>query len=52
MNCIHPSEQVFILKDKIIGIDFGKNGDYAVQTSLRQDKDGKFTVLESKILNK
>jgi hypothetical protein len=38
MRCYDPSEQAFNLKDKIIGIDWGKNGDKVVQTTTRKKK--------------
>jgi len=52
MYCYNPSEQVFYLKDKIIGIDWGKNGDKAVQVTARKEKDGRLTVIEVRELEK
>jgi hypothetical protein len=52
MFCYEPSEQSFGLKDKIIGIDWGKNGDMAVQVTARKEKDGSLTVIEIKELDK
>ena len=50
MNCYNPSEQCFNLKDKIIGIDWGKNGDKPIQTAIRKEKDGTLTLIEVKEL--
>lgn len=52
MFCYDPSEQCFNLKDKIIGIDWGKNGDKAVQITTKKEKDGSLTVIEVKELEK
>lgn len=52
MFCYDPSEQRFDLKDKIIGIDWGKNGDKAVQVTMKKEKDGKLTIEEVKELDK
>jgi hypothetical protein len=52
LNCYDPSEQVFDLKDKIIGIDWGKNGDKAVKVISRKEKDGTLTVIDIKELDK
>jgi hypothetical protein len=52
LHCYDPSEQVFDLKDKIIGIDWGKNGDKAVQVTARKEKDGSLTIVEVKELTK
>lgn len=50
MHCHDPSEQVFNLKDEVIGIDWGKNGDKAIQTKMRIEKDGTYTLVEVKEL--
>lgn len=52
MFCYDPSEQVFNLNNKIIGIDWGKNGDKAIQTSMIKDKVGTFTIVDIKELEK
>lgn len=52
MNCYDPSEQSFKLKDKIIGIDWSKNGDKTVQVTMRKEKDGSLTLTEIKELSK
>lgn len=52
MFCYDPSEQSFDLKNKIIGIDWGKNGDNAVQVTARKETDGTLTVIEIKELSK
>lgn len=52
MRCYDPAEQVFDLGDMIIGIDWGKNGDKAVQTTLRRNTDGTFTLIEFKEMEK
>lgn len=51
MKCYDPAEQFFDLKDKIIGIDWGKNGDKAVQVTMKKWR-GKLVVTEIKELNK
>jgi hypothetical protein len=52
MHCYDPSEQVFNLENKVIGVDWGKNGDKAVQVTARKEKDGSLTVVEIKELDK
>jgi len=51
LHCYDPSEQSFKLKDKIIGIDWGKNEDRAIQTTVKR-KNGKLIVVEMKELDK
>lgn len=50
MNCYDPSEQLFELKDKIIAIDWGKNGDKAIQVTGKKTDDGKIVITEIKEL--
>jgi hypothetical protein len=52
MFCHDPSEQVFNLEDKLIGIDWGKNGDKAVQVTFVKESDGRLIVTEVKELEK
>ncbi|WP_260505892.1 hypothetical protein [Halalkalibacter sp. APA_J-10(15)] len=40
------------MKDNIIGIDWGKNGDKAIQTTMRKEEDGTLTLVEVKELSK
>lgn len=51
MNCHDPSEQVFHLKDKVIGIDWGKSGYKAVQVTIRKEEDGTLFLIETKELD-
>jgi hypothetical protein len=52
MFCYDHSEQSFNLKDKIIGIDWGKNGDKAIKMTAIKGKDGSVTIVEVKELEK
>lgn len=52
MKCFDPAEQSFELKDRLIGIDWGKNGDKAIQMTLKKEEDGKLAVIEIKELPK
>ena len=51
MNCYNPAEQVFVIGDEIISIDWGKNGDKSVQVKARKENDGTLTILEVKELS-
>jgi hypothetical protein len=50
LYCHDPSEQVFHLDDCIIGIDWGKCGDKAIQTKMRKEKNDTYTLVEVKEL--
>lgn len=52
MLCYDPPEQSFDLEDRMIGIDWGKNGDKAMQVTMKKEKDGTYTLTEIKELTK
>ncbi|MEI2465035.1 hypothetical protein [Niallia taxi] len=52
MYCYDPAEQVFNLQDKVIGIDWGKNGDFATRVIMKKEEDGRFSIVEYKVLHK
>lgn len=51
-HCYDPDEQVFRLEDKIIGIDWGKNGDMAVQTTFTRNRETGGYDVEFRVLDK
>jgi len=53
VNSLHdlPDEQLIISGDKIIGIDWGKNGDEAVQVTLKKETGGKLIITEVRVLD-
>ena len=52
MKCYEPSEQIFNLGDKVIGIDWGLNGDKAVQVTFVKTRDDTLRVAKIKELKK
>ena len=51
MRCYDPDEQVFNLGDKVIGIDWGKGGDAAVQVTIQKiDGTNQYRIVELKTL--
>ena len=51
MRCFSPSEQVFVIGNEIISIDWGKNGDKAVQLKARKEDNGNIVITEIKELS-
>ena len=51
MRCYDPAEQVFVIGNEIISIDWGKNGDKAVQVKARKEDNGNIVITEIKELS-
>ncbi|AJD92047.1 hypothetical protein JMA_27300 [Jeotgalibacillus malaysiensis] len=52
MHCHDPAEQLFQLKDRLIAIDWGKNGDKSVKTVAQIGNDGTLTIVKVEELKK
>ena len=48
--CHDPDEQLFVLNNKVIGIDWGRNGDKPVQVTSIIEPNGTVTIEDIKVI--